>query len=72
MDLFSYVRWTFFPHHRKFDGPIFRGPIFLMDFFTVDVFTEYLSDSSISYENILDDRCVICALSTRRARGRHA
>jgi len=51
MDLFSYMRWTFFPHHWKFNGPIFRGPIFLVDLFTVavfsvdlfsvDVFTEY-------------------------------
>jgi len=60
MDIFSYVRWTFFPPHWKFDGPIFRGPIFLvdvftvaffsvdhfsMDIFSVDVFTEYLTNN---------------------------
>ena len=39
MDHFSYVRWTFFPHHWKFDGPIFCGPIFLVDVFTVAVFS---------------------------------
>jgi len=25
MDLFSYLRWTFFPHHWINGGPIFRG-----------------------------------------------
>jgi len=39
MDDFSCVRWTFFPLHWKFDGPIFRGPIFLVDLFTVAVFS---------------------------------
>jgi len=38
MDLFSYVRWTFLPHHWTFDGPIFRGLIFLVDVFTEAVF----------------------------------
>jgi len=38
MDLFSYVRWSFFPPRWKFDGPIFRGLIFLVDVFTVAVF----------------------------------
>jgi len=39
MDLFSYVRWTFFPPHWKFDGPIFRGLIFLVDVFTAAIFS---------------------------------
>jgi len=57
---FSDVRWTFFPHHWTFDGPIFRGLIFLCDIFTMAVFSvDHFSVDVFTVYSLNIERCFV-------------